>query len=249
MASRHRDPPPRGRRVRTRVWSAPASSAPSSEPGTARSMRAEAATANPSAGVSRRGRAYSAGRKARTARSETSISIKVSGVYGGVPQHAANSSSATISCSSMPKRLESSAIGASPTWASQPTMASSRRRRPLVWLPGARGAGTDSSTSMSGPRPTVVSDPALTDTAAASDPAAAAVTSAAPDSDAGSTRGGAAIAPTGSGASANASSHATNSSRNSGGSTMVAWSNRPSTHERMEANDVTANASSTDPSS
>ena len=55
-------------------------SASSSDPGTARSSRADAATAKPSAGVRRRGRAYSGGRNARTECSDTSISISVSGV-------------------------------------------------------------------------------------------------------------------------------------------------------------------------
>ena len=54
--------------------------ASSSGPGTAMIKRAEAATANPSAGVSRRGRANSGGKKARTEVSDTSISISVSGV-------------------------------------------------------------------------------------------------------------------------------------------------------------------------
>ncbi len=70
------------------------------------------------------------GRNARTDVSDTSISISVSGVYGGVPQHAASSNSATNSCSLIPNRRDTSAIGASPTCASHPITASSRPQPP-----------------------------------------------------------------------------------------------------------------------
>ena len=47
----------------------------------------------------------------------------------------------------MPKRRAASAIGASPTWANQPTTASSRRRRRLVSAPGAPRVVAASSAS------------------------------------------------------------------------------------------------------
>ena len=131
-----------------------------------------------------------------------------------MPQQAASSSSATNSFSPIPNRRAASAIGASPTWASQPTTANSRRRRRLVSAPGTPRA-----------------------TAAASPPSSP-------------TNAGARVRARGAGAGAvSAPSQATSSSRKGVGWVMVAWSRRPSTQDRMAANDETLSASSTDPSS
>ena len=90
---------------------------------------AAADSANPSAGVSRRGRARPSGKNASTEWSVTTISMSASGEYGGTPQQAASSSSRTSSSCPSPNRTATSSMGAEPTVASQPTIAINRRNR------------------------------------------------------------------------------------------------------------------------
>ena len=106
--------------------------------------RAEAATANPSAGVRRRGRANSGGRKARTEVSDTSISISVSGVYGGTPQHAASSSSRINSSFVHGEAAGHVCDGRLPD-PGQPSDDGEQAPEPLAGLPARHGASIRSS--------------------------------------------------------------------------------------------------------
>ena len=118
--------------ARSSLASARESAPVSSLPGTARRARADAARANPSDGLRRRGRARADPTRVDTVVSVTTISISWSGEYGGTPQQAAISSSVTSASGERSNWAATSSMGASSTWANQARMARSRRSRAAV---------------------------------------------------------------------------------------------------------------------
>ena len=192
-------------------------------------VRAAAASANPSAAVSRRGLASSGPRLASTVPSVSTISSRASGEYGGSPQQAASSSSRTSSSSAMPNRSATSATGARPTRASHPTMASSRRSR---WpASSARLGVAPSAAARDRPSP------------------GPGVPAGGPDAagPGGDPPAGVAGVPSGTWAAV-ASSHSTRARRAAAGSRTSAWSSRPRIHERMAGGLVTPRRSTAAPS-